>query len=90
MLCSTVVIVASGAVIQMLVGVLIYQLYGAYVILIEREFGWCEDGHVGRVFAVPPGKAVLSARRTTGSSTATGRDRSCGSAWSASVSGSSR
>lgn len=33
-------IVASGAVIQMLVGGLIYQLYGAYVVLIEREFGW--------------------------------------------------
>jgi MFS family permease len=33
-------IVAAGAVIQMLVGGLIYQLYGAYVVLIEREFGW--------------------------------------------------
>jgi MFS family permease len=33
-------IVSSGAVIQMLLAGLIYQLYGAYVVLIQAEFGW--------------------------------------------------
>jgi MFS family permease len=33
-------IVSSGAVIQMLLAGLIYQLYGAYVVLIQEEFGW--------------------------------------------------
>jgi MFS family permease len=33
-------IVASGAVIQMLIAGLINQIYGAYVVLIQREFGW--------------------------------------------------
>lgn len=33
-------IVASGAAIQMMIAGLIFQLYGAYVVLLEREFGW--------------------------------------------------
>jgi sugar phosphate permease len=50
-------IVASGAAIQMMIGGLIYQLYGAYVVLLEREFGWTKTAlsAVYSVFRVESG-----------------------------------
>src|SRR5688500_6663444 len=40
-------IVGSGAAIQMLLAGLIFQLYGAYVVLLEREFGWTKTALSG-------------------------------------------
>lgn len=33
-------VVGSGAAVQMMLAALIFQLYGAYVVLLQREFGW--------------------------------------------------